>query len=166
MAKLIKKSKCKFENGYIIHKSKTVGIDPVVWHQLNELELIAQQYLYLVKQPAYQKAPSLEGFERTSALKFDRQYVDMPDTPVTDRRVDEALKFIEEMDKTNDAKQVNEMIDRYGALIDWCNSDKFIEGSCDRPLDLWEVGDPLTLNADDIIRLIKLVIENPVIMEG
>ena len=165
MAKLIKKSKCTFEEGHIIKKNKVVGIPEIVWLQLNKLELVAQQYMYLKGQPEYQAGPSLDGFERRSALKSDRPYVEKPDTPVIDERVAQAMAFIEETDAVNDAMKVNEIIDEYGELIDWCNAFKFIEGNCTKPIDTPELGNPLELAAYDIVNIIKIIVSSPITLE-
>ena len=165
MAKLIKKSKCKFEAGYIVRKSETVGIPAVVWQQLNKLELIVQQYDYLLGQPTFREAPSLKGFERRSIFKTKRPYAEPPETPVTDRRVEEAMAFMEEVDKVNDVKEINDAIDMFGELIDWCANDKFIEGNCHKPIDTPMLGDPLVLSPERIATTIALVVKNPIVIE-
>lgn len=165
MAKLIKKSKCTFEEGHIIKKNKVVGISEIVWLQLNKLELVAQQYMYLAGQPEYQAGPSLDGFERQSALKSARPYVEKPETPTIDERVAQAMAFIEETDAVNNAAEVNRIIDEYGELIDWCNSDKFIEGNCTKPIDTLELGDPLYLTGQNIADLITIVVTSPINLE-
>ena len=164
MAKLIKKSKCKFEAGHIVCKNKLVGIPNTVWYQLNKLELIAQQFDYLVMQPKYQAGPSLEGFERKSALTSKRPYVSEPDTPVTDKRVKEAMAFMDEMDSMNDVKEINDAIDEYGVLIDWLASDKFIAGDCYKPIDTPLLGSPLDLVPEDVVAIIKTIVKNPIVM--
>lgn len=165
MAKLIKKSKCKFEAGYIVRKGETVGIPIAVWNQLNKLELIVQQYDYLLGQPTFREAPSLDGFKRRSIFKTERPYAEPPETPVTDRRVKEAMEFMAEVDEVNDVHEINEAIDRFGELIDWCAKDKFIEGSCGYPIDTPMLGDPLTLSPERIATTLALIIKNPIIIE-
>jgi len=164
MAKLIKKSKCSFEAGHIIKKGEVVGIPQVVWMQLNKLEVIYQQYCYLKKQPAYQPGPSLDDFKRQSSLTSDRPYVETPETPVTDKRVAEAMAFMEETDKTCNACKVNEVIDEYGDLIDWLNADKFIEGNCYSAIDTPFLGNPLELDDASVVKIISMIIESPIVM--
>lgn len=166
MAKLIKKSKCTFEAGHIVKKNELVGIPYAVWAQLNKLELVVQQLNYLRDQPAFCAGPSLEGFERQSALANKRPYIDTPKMPVTDRRVAEAMEFMREVDSLNDAVHVNELIDEYGELIDWCDSDKFVEGDCCKPIDTWTLGNPLLLTGKEVAHIIQYLIENPVVVEG
>lgn len=165
MAKLIKKSKCTFEAGQIVKKNELVGIPYKVWAQLSKLEIVVQQYDYLASQPKYSAGPSLQGFERKSALKKNRPYVDAPDTPVTDRRVAEAMEFMAEIDSVNDAEKINEMIDDYGALIDWLSADKFVEGDCFNPIDTPSLGNPLYLMPVDVVRIIEFMVKRPVEFE-
>lgn len=165
MAKLIKKSKCEFEYGIITKKNKQVGIPYCVWCQLNKLELMFQQYTYLKTQPEYQAGPSLDGFERKSLIKSDRPYVSLPDTPTIDKRVNEAMAFIKETDEMNDAVKVNELIDDFGALIDWCSNEKFIEGECYKIIDTPMIGNPLEIKPEAIVVLLKLIVSSPITFE-
>lgn len=162
MAKLISKSKCSFENGFVVKKSKIVSLPTAVYLQLNKLEIMMQQYEYLLKQPSYSPGPSLEGWKRKSGLKSTRPYVDLPETPITDRRLAEAMQFMKEADAVNDAMVVNEMIDNFGDLIDWCSNDKFVEGNCIRPLDLYKIGNPLKLTADEVRSILTAIITSPI----
>lgn len=165
MAKLIKKSKCKFESGIIVKKNKQIGIPYCVWCQLNKLELMFQQYNYLKSKPEYQAGPSLDEFKRISSLKSERPYIEMPDTPVLDRRVHEAMVFMEETDKINDAIETNEMIDEFGALIDWCANDKFIEGECYKLIDTPMLGNPLNLEPCAIAKILQMIVASPIKFE-
>ena len=165
MAKLINKDKCEFINGSIIKKNEQIGISTIVWMQLNKLEVIMQQYMYLKGQPAYCAGPSLEGFERKTILDNGMPYIKAPDTPVTDKRVAEAMQFMAEADAINDAEKINSLIDDYAELIRWCNADKFIEGDCYKLIDTPELGDPLMLNGDDIVKCLTVLVKNPIEME-
>lgn len=162
MAKLIKKNKCTFEAGHIVKKNEIVGIPYKVWAQLNKLELIVQQYDYLKSQPKYSAGPSLNGFERKSALKESRPYIGVPETPVTDKRVKEALEFMAEVDSVNNADEVNQKIDEYGALIDWLAADKFVEGDCFNAIDTPSLGDPLYLAPCDVVSILEYIVKNPI----
>lgn len=165
MAKLIKKSKCEFEAGCIVKEDELIGIPKVVHLQLNKLELMMQQYSYLKDQPAYNAGPSLDGFERQSVLASERPYVEAPETPVTDKLIAEAMAFMKEADKVSNAADVNTAIDNFGALVDWCATDKFIEGDCYDKLDLYMLGNPLELTVDDIVNILKCIVESPIVIE-
>lgn len=166
MAKLIKKSKCEFEAGIIVKDDEQVGIPPVVYLQLEKLETMVQQYRYLAAQKPACEGPSLEGFERKSALVSERPYIPAPDTPVTDRRIAEAMEFMAEADAVANAADVNLAIDSFGALVDWCAADKFVEGDCYKKLDLYELGNPLELTADKIAGILKEIVESPITIEA
>lgn len=165
MAKLIKKSKCKFEAGHIVKKDKIVGIPTRVWLQLNKLEVMLQQYKYLKDQPAYNAGPTLEGFERISVMDINRPYVDLPDTPIMDKKVEEAMAFMVEADKVSNAAEINSAIDNFGALIDWCTADKFIEGDYFGEIDTFMLGNPLYLRANDVVDALRLIVESPIVVE-
>lgn len=165
MTKLIKKSKCTFENGYIIKKNKVVGIPRIVHLQLDKLECMLQQMDYLITQPAGRPGPSLNGWQRKSALKSDRPYFDAPDTPVTDRRVEEAMQFMKEVDAVQDTVDTNKLIDEFGELIDWCAADKFVEGTDHSQLDLYVLGNPLELKPQTVAALLGRLVTSPVQIE-
>ena len=165
MTKLINKDDLTFENNRIVKDDEIVGLPVDVVLQLHKLELMVQQYDYLTAQPSYSPAPSLDGFERKTALKSDRPYVNVPDTPVTDNRVEEAMAFMAEVDKVNEAADVNNMIDRFGALIDWLAAVKFVEGSYTGNIDTPVLGNPLVLTPGDVAAILTNIIMHPVIME-
>lgn len=164
--KLIKKNKCTFEAGHIVKKNELVGIPSVVWYQLEKLEVMYQQYAYLKAQRAYCPGPSLDGFARTSALGTKLPYAPVPDTPVMDRRVEEAMAFMEEVDAVDNAKKLNDAIEDFRELIDWCASEKFVEGNCYNPIDTFELGDPLKLTADTVAYVLSRIVNEPVEIEG
>ena len=165
MAKLIKKSKCEFINGHIVKKNELIGIPSNVWLQLNKLEVMVQQHGYIIAQDAYCPGPSLDGFVRRSALKGNRPYLEAPETPVTDKRVTEAMAFMKEVDAVNDVHLINETIDRFGELIDWLDADKFVEGTCTHPIDTPELGNPLELRGEDIAKVIEMLVTCPIEFE-
>lgn len=161
--KLIKKSKLTFEAGHLIKKGKVVGLPVNVWLQLNELETMIQQYDYLKKQKEYSPGPSLDGFERKRSEYFDKILrADIPETPVSDRRVAEAEAFMREVDRTDKANEVNETIEHFHDLMLWCQHDKFIEGECYNPIDLYVIGNPLELTDEEVARIIERMVFNPV----
>ncbi len=163
--KLIKKSKCKFDHGYIVKDGEIIGIPENVWLQLNKLEIMVQQYYYLRDQGPARRGPSLEGFVRKSDIKPDRPYIDAPDTPVTDKRVAEAMEFMREVDCVNKTDEVNEAIDAFGALIDWLSDNKFVEGTCTQPIDTFMLGNPLMLSPNGVVSFIEMMVKHDILME-
>lgn len=165
MTKLINKTDCTFESNRVVCEGEIVGLPVDVVMQLHKLELMVQQYDYLKAQPKYAPAPSLDGFERKTSVGKDRPYVNVPDTPITDSRVDLAMKFMAEVDKVNEAADVNNMIDRFGALIDWLAVPKFVEGSYTGNIDTPVLGSPLELTPGKVATILSQIIMHPVIME-
>lgn len=165
MTKLIKKEDCTFKAPYIVKEDELVGIPRIVWLQMDKLEVMLQQYLYLKGQPEYQAGPSLKGFERRSAKLADLPYVEMPKTPVSDKRVKEAMAFMKEADACADAAMTNSMLDRFAELVLWCKNDEFIEGDCMLPIDTPELGDPLKLAPEYIRDLLHMIATSPIVFE-
>lgn len=165
MTKMIKKKDCKFENGHIVKGDKLVGIPITVWLQLDKLELMCQQYMYLSGQPAYHAGPSLDGFERKSALRDKLPYIEMPETPTSDARVAEAMAFMREVDACANVAQANGMIDRFAELILWCKGKKFVEGEFLRPIDTPQLGNPLELKAKDISGILHMIASSPIVIQ-
>ena len=165
MTKLIKKKDCKFKWHRIVKDDELIGIPSIVWMQLNKLEVMCQQWCYLKGQPAYQAAPSLDGWVRESDIDKQLPYIDMPDTPVGDARVAEAMAFMFEVDRCADVAKVNEMVDRFSALIMWCKSKKFIEGDCTKPIDTPRLGNPLELTPEAIVEKLSLIVQTPIVFE-
>ena len=164
MAKLINKNKCKFENGYIIHKHKIIGVPVVVGMQMRKLELMFQQWRYLKQQPGYTPAPSLDGFEFKSGLHDVDWHVERPSTPAMDARLEESMQFIADVDKVDDYHKINEMIDQFEALIRWCEADKFVPGDDLAPIDApCCIVNPLTLDPRDVVSVIEMMVYDPAI---
>lgn len=166
MTKLIKKKDCKFKHCQIVKGDELIGIPRTVWMQLNKLELMSQQYEYLLEQPAYQAGPSLDGFVRKSALDKKMPYIDMPDTPVSDARVEEAFEFMREVDACTSVAEANDMLDRFKDLVLWCDNKKFVEGNCLEPIDTPYLGNPLELKGKHIAKLLMKMASSPVLIEG
>lgn len=165
MTKLIKKKDCKFKNCQIVKGDELIGIPRVVWMQLNKLELMFQQYRYLGSQLPGRPGPSLDGFVRESMLDGSMPYIDMPDTPVTDARVEEAMEFMAEIDAVEATTQANQMIDRFKDLVLWCKGKKFVEGDCYDPIDTPALGNPLDLTPKAIAQILHVMAESPVVIE-
>lgn len=159
--KMIKKDKCKFENGFVCKGSKIIGLPADVALQIQKLELMIQQYEYLASQPAPRPMPSLDGFKFNDGLPKPMHF-DRPDTPTMDARVAEAMAFCEEVEEVDNAIEVNKMIDRFTALINWCNADKFVAGDYVSPLRCPRIGDPLKLTEDQIVGTLLDMVIHPV----
>ena len=164
MPKLIKKKDCKFKAGQIVCGDEVVGIPHQVWYQLNKLELMWQQYSYLKRQPKYQKVPSLDGFVRQSALKSKMPYIEVIDTPVTDKRFEESMKFMAEQEQIAAAAETNEMLDKFQSLVIWLDGKRFVEGDCIDPIDTPFLGNPLMLEPEAVSTVLLMIAESPIDM--
>lgn len=162
MTKLIKKKDCKFKNQQIVKGDELIGIPYVVYGELTKLEVMLQQYYYLRSQPAYQAAPSLEGFKRKSLVDESMPYIEMPETPVGDARVEEAMKFMAEVDEVTNVAETNQMLDRFRDLVLWCDSKKFVEDSCLLPIDTPALGNPLKLTGETIANILMMIASSPI----
>ena len=162
--KMIKKDKCKFDNGLIVKGSKIVGLPADVALQLQKFELMIQQYEYLASQPAPQPMPSLDGFEFDDGLSKPKHF-GQPETPTMDARVEEAMAFCAEVEEVDQVIETNRMIDRFEALINWCNADKFVAGDYVSPLRCPRIGNPLKLTEDLVIGTIVDMVKHPVVIE-
>ncbi len=84
MAKYVSKEDLHFEDGYILNsEDEIVYLDTDVCEFLNDLETAVQQARYLTKQPSFQEAPSLEGFQRDSA--YEGMFIAKPTTPLINK---------------------------------------------------------------------------------
>jgi hypothetical protein len=72
---------------------------------------------------------------------------------------------MEEVDAVNDAEKVNATIDAYRELISWCSGEKFIEGDCFKPIDTAELGNPLELDEQTIVKCIEILVAAPIVLE-
>lgn len=137
--KLIKKSDLIIINGMLVCKwnSEVVFPDDAIIDQANELEELYQKALYLNAQPEAAPAPSLDGFKRASvkdALPIEQFYVE---TPTIDSKVNEAMKFMSEMDEVSLADKANKMLARYADFIKFVSADYVLaSGSGTKEFDM------------------------------
>lgn len=162
--KIIKKSKCRMQSGYICKKNKVIGMPKDVVLQANMLEEMAQQWGYLKRQPNYVPAPSLDGFVRESIdddcpLPYRKE----PDTPTMDARVAESMAFMDEVDTVENKVQTNILIDKFAELIYWCDSDYFMCGDCFERIDTPYLGNILELTGNTIAILLERMVSDPAV---
>ena len=143
MIKFVKKNKLQFVNGFICDKKGNVlgGFEEVA-RLANNIEDEVQQQAYLKAQPEAIPMPSLDGFVRESINKVSMPTVGMPETPVTDARIEEALAFAHEMQNVHDAKEINELFEKCEALYKFVNADVV-------PIDTDPASEDLGLNLFD-----------------
>ena len=165
MAKFINKSDCVWDNGYVVNGDEIVNIPFAVAMQARALDIMLQQYRHLKKQPTYVPAPSLDDFKAQHIYDGNRPYLEMPDTPVTDKRVAESMAFLDECHREATVKEVNAAIDKFGLLVDWLDSDKILvddTATCSNRFDTPALGDMLELSSEDVVSILLTIAESPV----
>lgn len=160
MAKYIKKSKLVIKDGRLVKKNKVVALcNYSVVRQYNELEKLLQKAMYLGGQPDYQPAPTLKGFEFESEFERSRFKVENPETPLTDKKFEEAMGFIKELKDCKRADDVNVIIEHFADLLEFCEADEALvdECGCADRFDGKYLGNPLELDVDRVKSAIALV---------
>lgn len=135
--------------------------------QARKLDLMAQQHDYLKGQPKYQPGPSLAGFKRKSVKNVGRPYLEDPETPVTDARVEEAMKFMAEADAISQVSDVNDAIDELGALFDFLGSDHWFEPTVgvETCIDVPALGNILELTPEEARAILEEIAASPIVLE-
>lgn len=160
MAKYIKKEKLAIKDGRLVKKNKVVALcNYSVVRQYNELEKLLQKAMYLGGQPDYQPAPTLKGFEFESEFERSRFKVEKPETPLTDKKFEEAMGFIEELKDCKRADDINVIIEHFADLLEFCEADDALvdECGCADRFDGKYLGNPLELDVDRAKSAIALV---------
>ena len=149
--KMYKKSDLSLVDGLLLAEDGTI-VKPVgdVIAQANELDTLYQKAMYLKAQPAASPMPSLAGFERKS--NFDIGVGFTADTPLLDKKSEEAMKLMEEIDDYNTANEVNKFLEGYADLIRFAASDKVVcsEDDAIEVFDTPALGDPLEISVEAI----------------
>lgn len=160
MAKYIKKSKLVIKDGRLVKKNKVMALcNYSIVRQYNELERLLQKAMYLGEQPDYQPAPTLKGFEFESEFERSRFKVEKPETPLTDKKLEEAMGFIKELKDCKRADDVNVIIEHFADLLEFCEAEEALvdECSCADRFDGKYLGDPLELDVDRVKSAIALI---------
>lgn len=161
--KLYKKSDLKFAHGYLVDEDgNSVALPNKVVKQLDALDIVLQEYLYLDNQPRFQPAPTLRGYERKLNQDADRKWkhMDMPATPTIDKKAAETMAFLEEVSAKEDVEAVNFALDKYKELLDFCSEDEFFSPSeffMHPPINCVSLGNPLELTAQKVIDIITVI---------
>lgn len=156
--KRMNKNDLQFVDGYLCDKEGyVVAIDCKVVKLANHLDTELQKKLYLDKQPKAQPMPSLDGFEREHLNKVEIPRIEPKETPVTDKRVAEAMAFVKEMENQNTADKVNKEAEEYTPLFAFVMSDEvWVYTDTEDPyeFDTPMLGNPLELTEDDVLLII------------
>ena len=156
--KRMKKNDLQFVDGYLCDKEGyVVAIDGDVVICANRLDTELQKKLYLDRQPKAQPMPSLDGFKREHLNEVKVPQIEVVDTPVTDKRVAEAMAFVKEMEDQNIANKVNKEAEEYAALFAFVMSDDVwvytdVDGTYE--FDTPFLGNPLDLTQEHVLTVI------------
>jgi hypothetical protein len=163
MTKIVNKDQVQLIDGYFVHDGEIVSLPWAVCRQAQELDLMVQEFRYIKAQPAYSPEPSLEGFKRKSMLsELPKIDIHKIPTPTIDEAIVTSMKFMDEIDLFNDAKKVNETIERFGELVRFCDSDHVVIAQCgDVRVDTPILGNLLELSMDDVMGFISEICESP-----
>ena len=150
--KLYKKSDLSINNGLLVSKDGDIVLPDIkIVNQANELELLIQQYAYLADQPEATPMPSLDGFERASIKDGIKGWFSVK-TPTLDKKFDEAMAIMDEIDGQAKAERANKMLDAFADLIEFVEGDSVID--CGNELYCFDtpvLGNVLELTKDDIL---------------
>ena len=155
MAKIYKKSKLSYKNGYIVKGDKVVGVDNTIVAALNRFEREYQKYLWGDDEP-------VESV-KNEPFRFQTEHGDVyphvtPETPLLDLKATETLLIMNELDEIESAKKINKVFDDNSDLFMWLDSKHIVESKqqCQLQFDLKYLGNPLELTKD---RLADIIIE-------
>ena len=155
MAKIVKKSKCKYKGGYIVKDGKVVGVSNVIVAALNRFEREYQKYLWDDGDPVEPV--------KNEPFRFQTEHGEVyphvtPETPLLNLKAAETLQIMDELDEIEAAKKINKVFDDNTDLFMWLDSKHIVESKQQHQLqfDLKYLGNPLELTKD---RLADIIIE-------
>ena len=165
MAKYIKKSKLTFtDDGLLVTKKGQVVylVDQEVVKLANELDTMVQEFAYLVAQPKPQPLPSLDGFEREHLGDYVSPFEMELDTPIMDKRIEEAQAFAKEAEEQYRAMRCNETFDLFAPLFKFADSEAvLVSEEVGEVFDTPTFGDPLKLTEERIAGAIQEIHAHP-----
>lgn len=153
------KAELVFEDGYICTKDgDVINVHPAIIKQANELETKYQQFKYLDAQPKAQPMPTLDGFERESAFDIKPGFV--AHTPILDKKCQDAFDLMKEIELTETAEKLNEIMDTFRELFLFAMNDYVYDCNFSEPwrFDTPLLGDPLKLTEDKLIDILAEVV--------
>lgn len=156
MAKMYKKDKLQYKNGFIVKGDKVVGVDNAIVAALNRFERAYQKFLW---NKNIEKPKPVED----KPFEFETEHGNIypkvtPDTPLLDIKALEAITIMDELDEIKAADKINEIFNANFDLFAWLDSEYIVSCKNQQQLrfDLLFLGNPLELNKD---KLCKFIIE-------
>lgn len=156
MAKMYKKDKLQYKNGFIVKGDKVVGVDNTIVAALNRFERAYQKFLWnenIEKPKPVEDKPFM--FETEHGNIYPKV---TPDTPLLDIKALETMTIMDELDEIKAAEKINEVFNDNLDLFAWLDSEYIISCKHQQQLqfDLRYLGNPLKLTKD---RLCEIIIE-------
>ena len=151
MAKFYSKSDLTFKSGYVVNSDgDVVALPKGVARQLNDIETMVQKAAWVAEHEVEEREP--EEFERKSA--FGSAPTVSVDTPLLDKKIEEAVRLHEEIEKQLCADKLTKIIAGFKEAFAFCDEESFVEGDEVVRLDLPTLGDPLKLATRDLASII------------
>lgn len=156
MPKLVNKSTCYFDNGYICCKDgEILGPALPVFEQLRSLEYMLQKVRYLDAQPEACPPPSLDGFEFVSERAKKIPRFEPFETPNIDKAVEAGIGIRDEIKGMQITKAANKWIDEHPEVFEFVANDRFVPSPfVSNPFDLHLLGNPLELTVEDLMNVV------------
>ena len=157
--KMYKKNDLSFVDGMLVTEDgKVVVPSAKIVMQFNAFETMCQRHDYLVDQPDYSPAPSLDGFKRKSAFGHNGGF--SAKTPLLDAKVEDTMKLLAEIDGANAAEQANDLLDEFERMILFICNDYVVDlgdGAELIKFDTPTLGDPLKVTEADVVAAISAI---------
>ena len=152
--KIYKKEECNYVDGYIVHGDDIVAIDNDVVDLLNMLDTDIQQKVWSIKN-------DVEPVRADEFVRISEHSAEVPvlhaKTPTLDAKIEESLKFVEELDNMEIADKVNSYCEMLSEAFHFVDADYAIDNEMQgrqHRFDLPVVGNPLDYDIDSLHTLV------------
>lgn len=153
--KMYKKEELTVKDGLLVAgNGDVVLVNPEVVDLANELETNLQKARYLSAQPKGGPAPTLDGFTRKSTKSIEMFTCD---TPISDKRAEDALAFMDELDDIKLTDDMNNMLLGMTELVMFVQEGEVLglEGCTTiRRFDTPTLGNPLKWTEDTLSKAV------------
>lgn len=154
--KMYDKKDLEYKNGLLVASDGTVmGIDPEIIDLANELETRIQKAEYLAAQPGAVAVPSLDGFTRKSETEMQKFVCE---TPIMDKKVEESLKFMEEIEDVQVTNKLNDDLAGLMPLVQFAKDSSIVsmDHVAPRKFDVPTMGNPLKWDEDKLMVFVAM----------
>ena len=155
--KMYAKNGLKYKNGLIVTtEGDVVGVDNEVVDLANEIETAYQKAVWLKIQPSVCAGPDYSKFERKTETVIEGFVVD---TPIMDKKVEEAQKLMEEIDSVQLNETMNNMLAGLTPLVYFVTDDDVLscENAAPHHFDCPMLGNPLEWTMDTLINAVAII---------